>query len=74
MKMKLSLKPMLFLALECTECGRPISKPGHAALDDDITNQTLVTTGRSLEQLGKKIDRCPKCGRSYYRENRTKKK
>lgn len=65
--MKLSLTPVQFLALNCVGCGRPISKPERAASNEDITNDMIRATGRTLEELGEERDRCPKCGRSYYR-------
>jgi hypothetical protein len=66
--MRLELRPMLFMALCCTGCGRFLSKPKEAATEEDIENDFARAadpeTVRRMSE-GHSVHVCPKCHRPF---------
>lgn len=65
--MRMELRPMMFMAMNCTECGRALSKPSEAADDDSIDEDVCAAldpaTAIKLTEGITKI--CPKCRRPF---------
>ena len=61
MRLSMSLRPMVFLAQNCTECGRPLSKP-EEALGPEEEQQVRCAVDKGHEPANYK--RCPKCGKA----------
>lgn len=60
--MSMNLRPMQYLALECTECGLPLERHAGAAGDSEINAIELLAT--NLHERYRYISsRCNKCGK-----------
>lgn len=73
--MRMSLRPMMFLALSCTGCGRFLSKPKEAATDEEISKHfALVANPEMVAEVeaGSVTKICKKCGRPFTRRKNNK--
>ena len=65
MRMRMEMTPQVFLAQNCTECGRPMSKPENALGPEEQAQITLMVD-KSAEAPSYKT--CPKCGKAVVDE------
>ena len=73
LSMRMELRPMQYMALACTGCGRFLSKPQESAGDEEIHDAMCAAAGLDyLAELEQSVQRkvCRKCGRPFRRFNR----
>lgn len=66
--MRLQLRPMMFMTLSCSGCGRFLSKPQEAATDEDIDEDfARVADPHTVQRMqeGTTLNICKKCSRPF---------